>query len=78
LLLGAQNIKKSGSEEPYRKVYNITRKDIFQHPEYNENTISHDITVIRLPEKITFNSMPLFACKKLELIKYQSLNLFIN
>jgi hypothetical protein len=53
--LGALNIKAKKEEEPDRVIYNITRENIFQHPSYNPSTISHDITVIRLPEKVKFS-----------------------
>jgi len=34
--------------------FNITRQHIFQHPDYNPLTITHDITVIKLPQKVKF------------------------
>jgi secreted trypsin-like serine protease len=51
LLLGALNIK---AKEDGRVIYNITSESIFQHPDYNRNTITHDITVIKLPERVKF------------------------
>lgn len=54
MLLGTHNIKAASGEEDGRKVYNITRSNIFQHPEYNGNTITHDISILRLPEPVLF------------------------
>jgi len=51
VLLGAHNIKM---KEPERLLFNVSRDGIFQHPDYNPNTISHDISIIRIPEKIKF------------------------
>jgi len=54
ILLGTHNIKASKEVEDGRQIFNITRSHIFQHPEYNGNTISHDISILKLPEPITF------------------------
>lgn len=51
VLLGALDIK---SKTEKRLTFNITRENIFQHPDYNPNTITHDITVIKLPEKVNY------------------------
>jgi len=51
-LLGTNNLKSPANT---RKVYNITREAIFQHPSFNPNSITHDISVLRLPERVEFN-----------------------
>jgi secreted trypsin-like serine protease len=52
VLLGAIDIKNKNEKD--RVVFNITKEHIFQHPDYNPTTISHDITVIKLPHKISY------------------------
>jgi chymotrypsin len=54
MLLGTHNLKANKDIEDGRKVINITRESIFQHPEYNGNTITYDISLLRLPEDVTF------------------------
>jgi len=55
--LGGHNIKSPPEEEPARMIVNVTKADIFQHPNYDPDTISHDISILRLPEKLTFSGM---------------------
>jgi len=55
VLMGVHNLKASKEEEPGRRVVNVTAADIHQHPKYNEDTVTHDISIIRLPEKLTFD-----------------------
>ncbi|CAL8113620.1 unnamed protein product [Orchesella dallaii] len=55
ILLGTHNLKASSEEEPGRRVVNVTAENIHQHPKYNEDTVTHDISIIRLPEKLTFD-----------------------
>jgi len=55
MLLGVHRIKGGSGPEEGRMVVNVTKGDIYQHPDYNPNTISHDITIIRMPEKVTFS-----------------------
>lgn len=55
ILIGAHNLRASKEEEPDRRVVNVTADDIHQHPKYDEETVTHDISIIRLPDKLTFN-----------------------
>ena len=54
MLLGTHNIKSAKGVEDGRQIFNITRQNIFQHPDYNGNTITHDISILRLPQPILF------------------------
>lgn len=51
-VLGTNNLKQPAVG---RLVFNVTREGIFQHPKYNPSTVSHDISIIRLPERVEFN-----------------------
>jgi len=55
ILMGAHNLRASKEEEPNRRVVNVTAENIHQHPNYNEDTVTHDISIIRLDDKLEFN-----------------------
>jgi secreted trypsin-like serine protease len=50
-VVGTNSLKNPDSG---RKVFNITRDGIFQHPDYNPNTIGYDVAILRLPERVEF------------------------
>ncbi|CAL8072235.1 unnamed protein product [Orchesella dallaii] len=50
-VVGTNSLK---DPEPGRKIYNITRDGIFQHPNYNGNNIAFDVAILRLPERVQF------------------------
>jgi secreted trypsin-like serine protease len=56
LLIGAHDIKAPLETEPSRRVVNITKDSIFTHPKYNEDNVFNDISIIRLPQELSFNS----------------------
>jgi len=53
VLLGAENIKNK--KDPNRQLFNVSAQDIYQHGSYNPVTISHDISILQLPNDIKFN-----------------------
>lgn len=48
-VVGTNSLK---NPDPGRKVFNVTRDGIFQHPHYNPNTIAYDVAIVRLPERV--------------------------
>ncbi|XP_021960172.1 chymotrypsin BI [Folsomia candida] len=56
LLIGGHNINASNEDEPGRIIVNVTRQYIFVHPKWGVVPASHDIAIIRLPEKLTFSN----------------------
>jgi len=52
ILMGSHSIKQ---KEESRKIVNITAENIFQHPNYDEETIFSDISILRLPEELEYN-----------------------
>jgi secreted trypsin-like serine protease len=56
MMLGSYKINAvRAGEEDGRMVFNVSRRNVFQHPEYNPNTHAYDISIIRLPQRIQFN-----------------------
>ena len=49
--LGTTNLK---DPTPGRQIFRVTREGVFQHPQYNPYSIDHDISIIRLPEKVEY------------------------
>jgi len=43
------------ADEPQRLVVNVTKENIFTHPQYNEDNVFNDISIIRLPQELKFN-----------------------
>lgn len=56
ILIGAHDIKASKEEEPGRLIVNVTKEAIFTHPKYDGDRVFNDISIIRLPEKLTYNA----------------------
>lgn len=53
-VVGTNSLK---NPDPGRKVFNVTRDGIFQHPHYNPNTIAFDLAILRLPERVEFTGI---------------------
>jgi len=58
ILAGAHDVR--ADSEPHR--VEITSYEGFTHPEWDPNTLSNDIALVRLPEKIEFNDFIRPAC----------------
>lgn len=53
VLTGIENIKNK--KDPNRQLFNVSASNIHQHGSYNPITISHDISILTLPNDIKFN-----------------------
>jgi len=52
ILMGSHSIKE---REESRRIVNITSENIFQHPNYDDENIFSDISILRLPEELTYS-----------------------